>query len=85
MINLFTETQSQDVERQQLSAGPVGRARRRLHELLEDSLNLFGTMKDTKMRDQSAVSSTLHPNSMVTSPDHLTINSESRGKSTQVR
>ncbi|KAF7987481.1 hypothetical protein HCN44_003243 [Aphidius gifuensis] len=80
----LSETPSQDVERQQLSSGPVGRARRRLHELLEDSLNLFGTMKDTKMKDQSAVSSTLHPNSMVTSPDHLTINSESQGKSTQV-
>lgn len=74
-------TSETDAERQAPSSGPVGRARRRLHELLEDSFSLFGT-KETKHRDTP--SSTLRPSSAALSPDRVTTHSTSRGKSAHV-
>ncbi|XP_011162628.2 uncharacterized protein LOC105197781 isoform X2 [Solenopsis invicta] len=64
-----------------LPSGPVGRARRRLHELLEDSFSLFGS-RDVKIREpqrppQSSISVT-------STADTLAILSETRGKSAHV-
>ncbi|XP_017877266.1 uncharacterized protein LOC108623338 [Ceratina calcarata] len=50
---------------------PVGKARRRLHELLEDSFSLFGS-RDPKVETYS------RPTSAARSPDVLTIFSETR-------
>ncbi|XP_057330134.1 uncharacterized protein LOC130670721 isoform X1 [Microplitis mediator] len=69
-----------DVERQLPSSGPVGRARRRLHELLEDSFSLF-TTKDIKNKEQNiAVSS--HSNGIL--HDRVTMCLESKEKCTLV-
>ncbi|XP_063988043.1 uncharacterized protein LOC135168089 isoform X2 [Diachasmimorpha longicaudata] len=76
-------TSETDVERQAPSSGPVGRARRRLHELLEDSFSLFST-REVKQRDAAPVSSTLHPRSAALTPDRITTQSVSRGKSAHV-
>ncbi|CAK9821272.1 hypothetical protein ANTRET_LOCUS36 [Anthophora retusa] len=55
---------------------PVGRARRRLHELLEDSFSLFGS-RDLKPEVQS----TTRQASTANAQDVLTIFSETKGKS----
>ncbi|XP_043284505.1 uncharacterized protein [Venturia canescens] len=66
-------------------SGPVGRARRRLHELLEDSFSLFGT-REARSREPPGCSSS-RPTSAARSIDHqiggITF-SESRGKSAHV-
>ncbi|XP_066594081.1 uncharacterized protein [Prorops nasuta] len=60
------------------TAGPVGRARRRLHELLEDSFSLFGS-RDPKAKElQSAATSGLH------ATDTLAPFPDIRGKSAHV-
>lgn len=59
-----------------LSSGPVGRARRRLHELLEDSFSLFGS-RDVKIKEPQP------PISIAT--DTFAISSETKGKSVHVR
>ncbi|XP_034941627.1 uncharacterized protein [Chelonus insularis] len=74
------ENSETDPERQLLSSGPVGRARRRLHELLEDSFSLFGT-KDVKTKEVTAISTSLHPPSVAISPDRVTMCSEWKEKS----
>lgn len=63
-----------------LPSGPVGRARRRLHELLEDSFSLFGS-RDAKIREQQ---SSQPPISVAGVADTLAVFSESRGKSVHV-
>ncbi|KOC61153.1 hypothetical protein WH47_04419 [Habropoda laboriosa] len=55
---------------------PVGRARRRLHELLEDSFSLFGS-RDLK----SEIQCTTRPTSATNAQDVLTIFSETKGRS----
>ncbi|XP_029039183.2 uncharacterized protein LOC114874237 isoform X1 [Osmia bicornis bicornis] len=55
-------------------SGPVGRARRRLHELLEDSFSLFGS-RDPKNEQSTRPTSAIH------APDVLTIFSETKGRS----
>ncbi|XP_050457989.1 uncharacterized protein LOC126854883 isoform X2 [Cataglyphis hispanica] len=63
-----------------LPSGPVGRARRRLHELLEDSFSLFGS-RDVKIKEpQTSQPST----SFAQTADTLAILSETRGKSAHV-
>ncbi|XP_076684315.1 uncharacterized protein LOC143377172 isoform X3 [Andrena cerasifolii] len=62
------------------SIGPVRRARKRLHELLEDSFSLFGS-RDPKSDLQSCVT---RPTSATGAPDVLTIFSETRGRSTYI-
>ncbi|XP_043667090.1 uncharacterized protein LOC122628661 isoform X1 [Vespula pensylvanica] len=57
------------------SGGPVGRARRRLHELLEDSFSLFGS-REPKSREFQT--SNTRPNSAVRTTDALTIFTEGR-------
>ncbi|XP_076390699.1 uncharacterized protein LOC100883637 isoform X3 [Megachile rotundata] len=65
-----------NLRRQNLST--EGRARRRLHELLEDSFSLFGS-RDPKNEPQSSVT---RPTSAVHAPDVLTIFSETKGRPT---
>ncbi|RLU25185.1 hypothetical protein DMN91_003277 [Ooceraea biroi] len=61
-----------------LSSRPVGRARRRLHELLEDSFSLFGS-RDAKIKEPQPP-----PSSVAHVTDTLAILSETRGKSAHV-
>ncbi|XP_044578368.1 uncharacterized protein LOC123261003 isoform X1 [Cotesia glomerata] len=75
--NLDTEM---DVERQLPLSGPVGRARRRLHELLEDSFSLF-TAKDIKTKETN-ISVSSHSNGI--SHDRVTTCLESKEKCTLV-
>ncbi|XP_012534306.1 uncharacterized protein LOC105835502 isoform X3 [Monomorium pharaonis] len=69
-----------------LPSGPVGRARRRLHELLEDSFSLFGS-RDVKIREpqRSPHRSPQPPIPVPRTADTLAILSETRGKSAHVR
>ncbi|KAK1129528.1 hypothetical protein K0M31_019250 [Melipona bicolor] len=60
-----------------MPSGPVGKARRRLHELLEDSFSLFGS-RDAKPEAQLSVT---RPTSATRAPDILTVFSET-GRST---
>ncbi|KAL6267619.1 hypothetical protein P5V15_000694 [Pogonomyrmex californicus] len=62
-----------------LPSGPVGRARRRLHELLEDSFSLFGS-RDIKIKETQRPP----PISVARGEDTLAIFSETKGKSTHV-
>lgn len=62
-----------------LPSRPVGRARRRLHELLEDSFSLFGS-RDARIKESSQTTS--QPSISVT---HTAVFSEIRGKSAHVR
>lgn len=57
------------------SGGPVGRARKRLHELLEDSFSLFGS-REPKPREFQATNT--RPSSAVRTTDALTIFTEGR-------
>jgi hypothetical protein len=61
-----------------LSSRPVGRARRRLHELLEDSFSLFGS-RDIKIKESQ------QPPSIARATDTLAILSETRDKSAHIR
>lgn len=65
-----------------LPSGPVGRARRRLHELLEDSFSLFGS-RDVKIREPQRPPQP--PISVARTTDTLAIFSETKGKSAHVR
>ncbi|EFN88575.1 hypothetical protein EAI_12016 [Harpegnathos saltator] len=67
-----------------LPAGPVGRARRRLHELLEDSFSLFGS-RDAKIKEPQSQTTQPPPNAVSRTADTLAILSETRGKSANVR
>ncbi|CAL7941770.1 unnamed protein product [Xylocopa violacea] len=58
-------------------SGPVGKARRRLHELLEDSFSLFGS-RDLKPEVHLCPT---RPTSATHTPDVLTILSETKGRS----
>ncbi|XP_076296942.1 uncharacterized protein LOC143217070 [Lasioglossum baleicum] len=58
------------------SAGPVGRAKRRLHELLEDSFSLFGSRE----QNSDMQTCTTQPNSAVYVPDVLPVFSKTRGR-----
>ncbi|XP_043508288.1 uncharacterized protein LOC122527821 isoform X2 [Frieseomelitta varia] len=60
-----------------MPSGPVGKARRRLHELLEDSFSLFGS-RDAKPEAQLPAT---RPTSAARPPDILTVFSET-GRST---
>ncbi|KAI4494417.1 hypothetical protein M0802_008909 [Mischocyttarus mexicanus] len=60
------------------SGGPVGRARRRLHELLEDSFSLFGS-REPKPREFQTTNT--RPNSAVRTTDALAIFTEGRQSS----
>ncbi|XP_015428515.1 PREDICTED: uncharacterized protein LOC107185360 [Dufourea novaeangliae] len=62
------------------SAGPVGRAKRRLHELLEDSFSLFGSREQNSEMQVCAT----RPNSAVFTPDVLPGFSKARGKSAYI-
>ncbi|EGI66030.1 PREDICTED: uncharacterized protein LOC105145483 [Acromyrmex echinatior] len=62
-----------------LPSGPVGRARKRLHELLEDSFSLFGS-RDVKIKEQRPS----QPITVARTADTLAILSETRGKSAHV-
>nr|XP_031828687.1 uncharacterized protein LOC116425305 [Nomia melanderi] len=62
------------------SAGPVGRAKRRLHELLEDSFSLFGSRE----QNSEIPTCTMQPNSAVYVPDVLPIFSKTRGRPAQI-
>ncbi|XP_071570531.1 uncharacterized protein [Temnothorax nylanderi] len=64
-----------------LPPGPVGRARRRLHELLEDSFSLFGS-RDVKIKEPQRPPQ--QPISVACTTDTLAILSETRGKSAHV-
>ncbi|XP_070160998.1 uncharacterized protein [Polyergus mexicanus] len=66
-----------------LSSGPVGRARRRLHELLEDSFSLFGS-RDVKIKEPQQPQTSQMSASFARTADTLAILSESRGKSAHV-
>ncbi|XP_020707475.2 uncharacterized protein LOC105685007 isoform X1 [Athalia rosae] len=68
-----------DLERLPTSTGPVGRARRRLHELLEDSFSLFGS-RDSKPKDFTPQ----RPPAGLPSPEYIKMPSENRGKSATV-
>ncbi|XP_043598516.1 uncharacterized protein LOC122574688 isoform X1 [Bombus pyrosoma] len=61
-----------------MPSGPVGKARRRLHELLEDSFSLFGS-RDAKSETQLCAT---RPTSAARAPDILTIFSETKGRIT---
>ena len=61
-----------------MPSGPVGKARRRLHELLEDSFSLFGS-RDAKSEAQLCAT---RPTSAARAPDILTIFSETKGRIT---
>lgn len=63
-----------------MPSGPVGKARRRLHELLEDSFSLFGS-RDVKPEAQLPAT---RPTSAARAPDILTVFSET-GRSTHTR
>ncbi|XP_018048714.1 PREDICTED: uncharacterized protein LOC108687458 [Atta colombica] len=63
-----------------LPSGPVGRARRRLHELLEDSFSLFGS-RDIKIKEPQRPS---QPITVACTADTLAILSETKGKSAHV-
>ncbi|KYN34668.1 hypothetical protein ALC56_11157 [Trachymyrmex septentrionalis] len=63
-----------------LPSGPVGRARRRLHDLLEDSFSLFGS-RDVKIKEPQRPS---QPITVARTADTLAILSETRGKSAHV-
>ncbi|KYQ49782.1 hypothetical protein ALC60_11130 [Trachymyrmex zeteki] len=63
-----------------LPSGPVGRARKRLHELLEDSFSLFGS-RDVKIKESQRPS---QPITVARTADTLAILSETRGKSAHV-
>mgnify|MGYP004594193747 CR=1 FL=1 len=63
-----------------MPSGPVGKARRRLHELLEDSFSLFGS-RDAKSEAQLSAT---RPTSAARAPDILTMFSET-GRSTHAR
>ncbi|XP_017756666.1 PREDICTED: uncharacterized protein LOC108548307 isoform X2 [Eufriesea mexicana] len=65
-----------NLRRQNLSA--EGKARRRLHELLEDSFSLFGS-RDPKSEVQLCAT---RPTSAARTPDILTVFSETKGRST---
>ncbi|XP_076627643.1 uncharacterized protein LOC143344913 [Colletes latitarsis] len=62
------------------SASSVGRAKRRLNELLEDSFSLFGS-RDQKSEVQPC---TLRPNSATCAADVLTIFSKTKGRSSHI-
>lgn len=64
-----------------MPSGPVGKARRRLHELLEDSFSLFGS-RDAKSEAQLCAT---RPTSAARAPDILTIFSETKGRITHAR
>lgn len=83
-MEMFQGTTSEtDREDYGVARGPVGRARRRLHELLEDSFSLFGSREsNNKANDKKA---TISPETRPYVPNHLSILSENRGKSAQVR
>lgn len=66
-----------------LPSGPVGRARRRLHELLEDSFSLFGS-RDVKIKEPQQPQTSQMSASFARTADTLAILSESRGKSAYV-
>ncbi|XP_015172713.1 PREDICTED: uncharacterized protein LOC107064500 [Polistes dominula] len=59
------------------SGGPVGRARRRLHELLEDSFSLFGSREPKPSKELFQATNT-RPNSAVRTTDALTIFTEGK-------
>lgn len=65
-----------------LPPGPVGRARKRLHELLEDSFSLFGS-RDVKIKEPQR--SPQPPISVARTTDTLAILSETRDKSAHLR
>ncbi|XP_015593385.1 uncharacterized protein LOC107266895 isoform X2 [Cephus cinctus] len=60
--------------------GPVGRARRRLHELLEDSFSLFGS-RDAKPKEEDCQRASA---AATRATDDLTVFSEIRGRSAHV-
>lgn len=64
-----------------MSSGPVGKARKRLHELLEDSFSLFGS-RDQKSDVQLY---TTQSTSIGRIPDTFTIFSETKERSTHAR
>ncbi|CAL1674160.1 unnamed protein product [Lasius platythorax] len=66
-----------------LPSGPVGRARRRLHELLEDSFSLFGS-RDVKIKEPQQPQTSQTSASFARTADTLAILSETRGKSAHV-
>ncbi|XP_029171571.1 LOW QUALITY PROTEIN: uncharacterized protein LOC114940931 [Nylanderia fulva] len=66
-----------------LPSGPVGRARRRLHELLEDSFSLFGS-RDVKIKEPQQSQTSQTSASFARTADTLAIFSETRGKSAHV-
>lgn len=84
-FNLFkgNGTSETDVDGMyRLPSGPVGRARRRLHELLEDSFSLFGS-RDVKIKESQWPPQP--STSVARAADTLAILSETRGKSAHVR
>ena len=60
----------------QISQGPVGRARKRINELLEDSFNIFGSKEIRKSKE-------FHRTAY--SGQRERVFGENRGKSAQVR
>ncbi|EFN74071.1 hypothetical protein EAG_04457 [Camponotus floridanus] len=66
-----------------LPSGPVGRARRRLHELLEDSFSLFGS-RDVKIKEPQQPQTSQPSASFARTADTFAILSETRGKSAHV-
>ncbi|XP_053971084.1 uncharacterized protein LOC128872433 [Hylaeus volcanicus] len=74
------DTSETDDPNYMTSKTPVGRARRRLNELLEDSFSLFGT-RDPKSEIQSC---TPRPASAMYTPDVLTIFSKTKGRSSHI-
>lgn len=65
-----------------LPSGPVGRARRRLNELLEDSFSLFGS-RDVRVKEPQPSQMSQAPTTIAA--DALAVFSETRGKSAHVR
>ncbi|XP_043263238.1 uncharacterized protein LOC122403664 isoform X2 [Colletes gigas] len=63
------------------SASSVGRAKRRLNELLEDSFSLFGS-RDQKLEVQPC---TQRPNSATCAADVLTVFSKTKGRPSHIR
>ncbi|XP_012216989.2 uncharacterized protein [Linepithema humile] len=66
-----------------LPSGPVGRARRRLHELLEDSFSLFGS-RDVRFKEPQPSQTSQAPTAVARTADTLAVLSETRGKSAHV-